>query len=179
MQIHMASFTFAIDLGMRLASYNMNLMDKSFDYMIPHYYKDGAMIIATLNRPRSRGYIKLRDNNPFSHPEINPRYFSDDHDLKAFMGGMKLCMKVANSQAFKAIGAKPWGKEGDPFCGSLEDDTEWLECFIKTWSTTVYHPVGTAAMGMVTTATLNVRGLEGIRVADASVMPVIVGGNTN
>eukprot|EP00092_Neocalanus_flemingeri_P056020 GFUD01066345.1.p1 GENE.GFUD01066345.1~~GFUD01066345.1.p1 ORF type:complete len:116 (-),score=27.35 GFUD01066345.1:206-553(-) len=78
----------------------------------------------------------------------------------------------------KAVGAQLWGS--DPFCDHLGfKSAAYWECYIKHFVTTVYHPVGTCAMGTVLDTRLMVTGLTGLRVADGSVMPRIVGGNTN
>ena len=91
---------------------------------------------------------------------------------------MKLLVNISETDAFKDAGAKAWG--ADPFCDhhSFQSDEYW-ECYIKHFSCTIYHPVGTCAMGTVLDQRLRVKGVTGLRVIDASVMPNIVGGNTN
>ena len=59
-----------------------------------------------------------------------------------------------------------WDKADDPYCGSIEEEEEYLRCYARTWSFTVYHPVGTCAMGSVTDSRLRVQGLQGLRSAD-------------
>ena len=177
-QIHMASLSHATDMGMFLFD-NFNLKKESWKYIEPHIGKESAAIIATLNRPKSRGFIKLRNNDPYSHPIIDPQYLQEEEDIAAFIDGLKFSTKIANTKAFAKIGAEKWGKDNDPYCGDIEDEEEYLRCYIKTWSFTLYHPAGTCSMGKVTDERLRVKGLEGLRVVDASVMPIIVGGNTN
>merc|ERR1719315_722265 len=177
-QIHMASLSHATDMGMFLFD-NFNLREEAWKYIKPHVGRESAAIIATLNRPKSRGSIKLRNSDPLSHPIIDPNYLQDEEDIKAFIEGLKFSTKIADTKAFSGIGAKRWGKDNDPFCGDIEDEDEYLRCYVKTWSFTLYHPAGTCSMGKVTDERLRVKGLEGLRVVDASVMPIIVGGNTN
>jgi choline dehydrogenase-like flavoprotein len=177
-QVHMASMSHATDMGMFLFD-NFNLKDEAWKYIKPHVGKESAAIIATLNRPKSKGSIKLMNNDPFSHPIIDPKYLHEEEDIEEFVTGLKFCIKIAETKAFQNIGAKQWGKHNDPYCGHIEEENEYLRCYIMTWSFTLYHPVGTCAMGTVTDERLKVKGLEGLRVVDASVMPIIVGGNTN
>jgi len=177
-QVHMASLSHATDMGMFLFD-NFNLKEKAWQYIKPHVGRESAAIIATLNRPKSRGSIKLKNGDPFLHPIIDPNYLQEEQDIEAFIDGLKFCIKIAGTKAFRKIGAKMWGKENDPFCGDIEDENEYLRCYVKTWSFTLYHPTGTCSMGKVTDERLRVKGLHNLRVVDASVMPIIVGGNTN
>ena len=174
----MASLTHATDMGLVLFD-NFNLEREAWEYIQPHVGRDGAAIIATLNRPKSRGSINLRNSDPFSHPIIDPNYLAEEEDVDALISGLKFCTKIAETKAFGNIGARKWGKKKDPYCGHLDDEDEYLRCYVMTWSFTSYHPTGTCAMGKVTDEKLKVKGLEGLRVVDASVMPIIVGGNTN
>ena len=177
-QIHMASLSHATDMGLNLFD-NFNLEEDAWKYIKPHVGVESASNIATLNRPKSRGFIRLKDNNPFSHPIIDPNYLAEEEDIEAFISGLKFCFKIAETKAFKKIGAKYWNKKNDPYCGHLDDEYQYLRCYVTTWSFTLYHPTGTCSMGKVTDEKLKVKGLQGLRVVDASVMPIIVGGNTN
>jgi len=177
-QIHMVSISHASDMGMFLFD-NFNLKDNAWDYIKPHIGRDSASIIATLNRPKSRGFIKLKSKNAWDYPIIDPNYLSEDEDIETFIKGLKFCDKIAKTEAFRKIGAKKWGKMNDPYCGHIEDEASYWRCYVKTWSFTLYHPTSTCSMGKVTDEKLRVKGLQGLRVVDASVMPVIVGGNTN
>ena len=83
--------------------------------------------------------------------------------LPSFISGLKFARRLAETEAFRSIGAKIWDKNDDPYCGSIEEEEEYLRCYVRTWSFTVYHPVGTCAMGSVTDSRLRVLGLQGLR----------------
>jgi choline dehydrogenase-like flavoprotein len=133
-----------------------------------------------LLKPRSRGMISLRSADPTAKPVIDPRYLSDPDgvDRQAMMAGLRITAKIAESPAMRdVIGeiARPLGAT------KLSDET--LEEALATCSHTLYHPVGTCRMGSddasVVDPHLKVRGVEGLRVADASVMPAIIRGHTH
>jgi choline dehydrogenase len=119
--------------------------------------------------------ITLRSADPFEPPAIEPRYLEDEADLRLLVEGVKLAREFAHAKAFGDF-------RGAPLCEKLSTDEE-IVGHIRALAETIYHPTGTCAMGTdesaVTDARLRVRGVEGLRVVDASVMPEIVGGNTN
>ena len=177
-QIHMASLTLATDLGIFLSD-NFNLQKKAWRYAKPHLGVESASILATLIRPKSRGSIMLRSNDPTEYPIIDPNYLAEDEDIETLIRGLKFCDKIAGSNAFRRVGAQKWSRDDDPYCGHYDDENAYWRCYATHFSFTVYHPTSTCSMGKVTDERLRVKGLQGIRVADASVMPIIVGGNTN
>jgi choline dehydrogenase-like flavoprotein len=176
-QLHLAAFSLATDRGLILKK-NIGMEDSIDPWISEHFGLDTVSLIPTLSRPRSRGSIKLRSTDPFPHPAIQPNYLTDPHDVDTLVAGLKLSLKMARTMAFKQAGIKLFGP--DPLCGHLSflSDT-YLECYVRTYAMTLYHPVGTAAMGSVLDARLRVLGVPGLRVADGSVMPSLVGGNTN
>ena len=108
------------------------------------------MIVPTLSRPESRGTIRLASSDPFVHPLIDPNYLADQNDVDTLVAGLKLAKKLAETDAMVAAGAKIWGHENDPYCGmEVYDSLEYWECYVRHWSFTCYHPVGTCAMGTV------------------------------
>ncbi|CAG7654424.1 unnamed protein product, partial [Allacma fusca] len=140
-----------------------------------------------LFRPKSIGEITLRDRNPFSHPLINPNYLKHPDDVQALVEGIKFSLKlVENTTTFQRLNARhppdiAFGCEEYEF----RSDAYW-ECYIRTFSFTLYHPTGTCRMGKgpedsgaVVDSKLRVLHTRGLRVADASIMPVIINGNTN
>jgi choline dehydrogenase len=135
----------------------------------------GFSVGPTLIRPRSRGRITLKSADPFAPPSIEPRYLEDEADLRLLVEGVRLARELAHT---RALG----GFRGAPVCEKLSTDEE-IVGHIRATAETIYHPAGTCRMGndalAVTDARLRVRGVEGLRVVDASVMPEIVGGNTN
>ncbi|WP_204114970.1 GMC family oxidoreductase [Shimia biformata] len=130
-------------------------------------------------RPHSRGEVFLNSADPSDAPGIDPKFLSDDRDLETLIKGAKKTREILNAPAMKKYIHKELFGVHDNMT-----DQEW-EQHIRARSDTVYHPVGTCKMGVesddmaVVTPDLKVRGLEGLRVADASIMPLLVSGNTN
>ena len=127
-------------------------------------------------RPWSRGRIDLASADPAAAPLIDPAYLSDDRDLDVMIDGAILTRRLMESAALAPYRGK------DIFTANVNTRAEWGE-YIRNRADTIYHPVGTCRMGddslAVTDAELRVHGTEGLRVVDASVMPTLVGGNTN
>ena len=126
-------------------------------------------------RPKSRGQVTLVSANPAEAPVIDPGFLSHPADLPVLMRGARVVEAMLDSAEMA-----PWkGKRLYPHDGS----DAGLEAAIRAHADTIYHPVGTARMGQddmaVTGPDLKVRGLQGLRVVDASVMPSLIGGNTN
>ena len=128
-------------------------------------------------RPHSRGEVFLQSGDPLAAPGIDPRFLSDDRDLATLMKGAKMTRQVLEAPPMKQFAHKELFGIHDNMT-----DAEW-EQNIRNRADTVYHPVGTCKMGVddmaVVDPHLKVRGLEALRVADASVMPLVVSGNTN
>ncbi len=145
------------------------------DHLRRIHLADGYSSHVCVLRPASRGSVGLMDANPVSPPRIDPGYLSDPRDLTTLMAGVRLMERVLEGAALA-----PWrGRRLYPHDGS----DRALEADIRARADTIYHPVGTCRMGRdgmaVTGPDLRVHGLQGLRVVDASVMPRIVGGNTN
>jgi choline dehydrogenase len=138
--------------------------------------RDGYTILPTLLKPRSRGHLSLRSANPADYPAIQPNFLSEEHDLKILVEGTKKALELHNSSAFSAL-------YESTVIPPLPASDDLLAAHIKRRTETVYHPVGTCKMGQDEMAVVNpqlqVFGIEGLRVADASVMPTVVSGNTN
>ena len=130
-------------------------------------------------RPESHGYVRPVSRNPFDPPEINPNYLSDPRDQQVLLRSIHLGRKLMTTAPLQ-----PWltGKTNPD--QDLQSDDELLD-WARREGITVYHMIGTARMGpdgdpgAVVDSKLRVRGLQGLRVADASVMPVMPSGNTN
>ncbi|WP_051412579.1 choline dehydrogenase [Pseudoxanthomonas sp. J35] len=140
---------------------------------------DGMTVHACFLRPRSRGRIALRDADPRSAPRIEANYLSDPggFDLRMMAECAKLSRELLAQPAFDRY-------RGAPIHPAREDlDDAGLAEFVRAKAETIYHPVGTCRMGVddhaVVDPQLRVRGVDGLRVVDASVMPTLVGGNTN
>jgi choline dehydrogenase len=152
-------------------------------YFVEHGFqqiKEHAFSLGpTLLRPYSRGRITLRSTNPLDPPLIRANYLADPRDMQRMLAGVRIARSVAATSAF----AKYRKRELLP--GPDAKDDRALRAHIAKYAETLYHPVGTCKMGMdddsaaVVDAELRVRGVEGLRVVDASVMPLVPGGNTN
>ncbi len=138
--------------------------------------EDGFAILPTLLKPLSRGYVALRSDNPTDPLIIQPNFLEKEEDRQVLIKGYYKAKEVLMGDAFKPYRIK---------LNFPEDDSSDEKVFehIKTYVETVYHPVGTCKMGndamAVVDQDLKVIGIEGLRVADASIMPTIVSGNTN
>ena len=134
-------------------------------------------LFPTLTRPRSSGSISLKSANPLDPPLIRAGYLNDESDLRVLMEGVELTRAFVNSSAFdewRGIAIDEWPKART---------AEEIRAQIRNTATTMYHPAGTCKMGKgaqaVVDSQLRVHGIEGLRVADASIMPTVVNGNTN
>jgi choline dehydrogenase len=131
----------------------------------------------TLITPESRGTISLRSNDPLDAPAICANYLSTDADLRTMIAGVRLARRLAHAKAFDAFR----GEELHPGT-AMKSDAEITD-FLRNELETLYHPVGTCKLGVdelaVVDTRLRVRGIEGLRVVDASVMPRVPAGNTN
>jgi len=141
--------------------------------------KDGFTFHVCQLRPESRGRVGLKSADPLADPAIFANYLSAEEDRRAIREGVKMMRAVAAQAAFDPYR----GAEFAPGAG-VQTDAE-IDAWVKQTAETIYHPVGTCRMGAagdpmaVVDAELKVRGLSGLRVIDASVMPTLVGGNTN
>ena len=130
----------------------------------------------TLVSVQSRGSVRLRSADPAWHPAIDAAYFEDQTDLDAMLAGARLTWDICNQGELAGLLDRPWRLPSNP------SDDDLLQ-HIRDWAQTLYHPVSTCAMGTgddaVVDPTLAVRGVEGLRVVDASVMPAVPRGNTN
>jgi choline dehydrogenase len=144
------------------------------------YDRHAVVMGPILLKPHSRGTITLRSSDPKDKPAINPRYLTDEAgaDRAALMAGLRMCADIAKSPALNGI----IGEIARPL-GATNLDDETLERALNSLSHTLYHPVGTCRMGSddasVVDSELRVRGVYGLRVADASVMPTIIRGHTH
>ncbi|MEO0342449.1 MAG: GMC family oxidoreductase N-terminal domain-containing protein [Pseudomonadota bacterium] len=136
----------------------------------------GVSVHTCVLRPYSRGEVFLVDADPFSDPGIDMGFLSDDRDLKLLLSGAKISKDLLESQTFDQFRAV---QQNSP---NLSSDQEWRR-YIRSTADTIYHPVGTCKMGIdessVVDPKLRVIGVDGLRVVDASIMPTLVGGNTN
>ncbi|WP_136067529.1 GMC family oxidoreductase [Modicisalibacter radicis] len=127
--------------------------------------------------PRSRGTVRLTSADPTAPPAIDPNYFADPHDRRVIVEGVKILREIARQAPFRDL----WDDEMEP--GTEVDSDQALWDAVRHKGGTVFHCVGTCRMGSdegaVVDPQLRVRGVEGLRVVDASVMPLVTSANTN
>jgi choline dehydrogenase-like flavoprotein len=128
-------------------------------------------------RPKSRGTVTLQTADPLAAPLIDPNFLSDPDDVVRMVKGFRIMRDVLSQPSLARYGGRELNRSA-----TARTDAE-IEGFIRSQADSIYHPVGTCRMGgddaAVVDATLRVHGIDGLRVIDASVMPRIVGGNTN
>ncbi|HXP03006.1 MAG TPA: choline dehydrogenase [Stellaceae bacterium] len=142
-------------------------------------YADGFSLRAVMLRPESRGEITLSSADPRAPAHIRQNFLSTDNDKRTIRDGLKLVRRMAQTAPLSDFVARELKPGAD-----VESD-EALDAYIRTTAATAHHPLGTCKMGpdsdqmAVVDPQLRVRGIEGLRVVDASVMPDLVGGNIN
>jgi choline dehydrogenase-like flavoprotein len=128
-------------------------------------------------RPKSRGSVWLLSPDPMQPPAIDPNFLGEEADLETMVAGFKMTKRLLDAPALKAL------QKSDEVTAGVETDDD-IRKVLRQNVDTVYHPVGTCRMGVndssaVVDPKLRVYGLEGLRVVDASIMPTLIGGNTN
>jgi len=152
------------------------LLDQHGKHRLDGY---GYTLHACALRPKSRGTIRLKSADPAAHAAISPNYLGDaeGYDLKLLIEGARISRRIFAEAPFA-----PYRGE-EIFPGPEAKTDADLETFVRRKAETIYHPVGTCRMGhdalAVVDSELRVRGIENLRVADASIMPALIGGNTN
>ncbi|MGZ6709294.1 MAG: GMC family oxidoreductase [Solirubrobacteraceae bacterium] len=160
----------AADLQYHFAPAYFN--DNGFDEYDQHAFTFGPVLVS----PKSRGTVRLRSADPTAKPLIRTNSLAEPEDVAALVAGVKLAREIAATEPM----ASAAGRELFPG-EAVRDDAE-IEADVRRRVELLYHPVGTCRMGgedAVLDPELRVRGVEGLRVVDASVFPVIPGGNTN
>jgi choline dehydrogenase-like flavoprotein len=137
-----------------------------------HGYSNHTCVL----RPKSKGTVKLASNDPLDAPLIDPNFLSDESDIKTMLKGVRMANEIMEQSPLTQYRKSSLGNEYE-----LSDDE--LIDRIREKADTIYHPVGTCKMGndklAVVDNKLNVHGIKGLRVVDASIFPNLMGGNTN
>lgn len=161
------------DLQLHLTSARLDNHGLDPSFMLGYGFSGHVCIL----RPKSRGNITLRDANPRSPALIDPHFLEHPDDMEAMVRGVKSMRQIMQQDALT-----PW--RGDEiFPGNQVQSDEQIRDFLRRKCDNIYHPVGTCKMGnddmAVVDSELKVHGIEGLRVIDASIMPTLIGGNTN
>ena len=132
----------------------------------------GVTLTVTVLTPRSRGGVTLASADPTAKPRIEHGYLSEQADVDRTLTGVRRLLEIASQPALRPYAARPYAVPAS------DSDADIL-AHVRATAQTLYHPVGTCAIGAVVDTQLRVRGIDGLRVIDASVMPAIPRGNTN
>ena len=143
-----------------------------------HPFSAFTMSVCQL-RPESRGEITLTGNDPRNYPRIHPNYLATELDCRTIVEGVKIARRIAREQPLDSKIAEEFRPTRDLDLDDYDGTLDWA----RSHSSSIYHPTGTCKMGQgpgtVVDARLRVHGIRGLRVADCSIMPEIVSGNTN
>ncbi|XP_065223927.1 glucose dehydrogenase [FAD, quinone]-like [Planococcus citri] len=184
-QIHHMSYPVKSDFltaFLKTANFHDEVVEK---YVKANEKHQLIQFLPTLLRPKSQGRVMLNSNNPLDPPKFIAGYLTEFDDIKTFIRGVRVILNLTNTETFKSccefVEIQPYND-----CKDLKRSSdEYYECLIRNFVQTVYHPVGTCKMGpksdkdAVVDPRLKVYGVQGLRVADASIMPKLVSGNTN
>ncbi|MCP5281936.1 MAG: choline dehydrogenase [Rhodoferax sp.] len=150
---------------------------KLIDHGRKTVFGHGYSVHVCLLRPKSRGTLRLDSKDPLAAPLIDPNFLADRDDMDRMIRAVRITRSIMEQPALSGLGARESARSA-----AARTDMA-LEHFIRDHADTIYHPVGSCRMGRgsldVVDAQLRVHGLQGLRVVDASIMPSVVGGNTN
>ena len=153
------------------------VIGKLLDHGRKTVFGHGYSCHVCLLRPLSRGSVQLAGKDPLDAPLIDPNFLGHRDDMERLLRGFKLMRRILAQPALAGRGGQEL-----PASAAAQDDAQ-IEHFIRDHADTIYHPVGSCRMGSgemdVVDAQLRVHGIQGLRVVDASIMPRVVGGNTN
>ncbi|XP_048001306.1 ecdysone oxidase-like [Leguminivora glycinivorella] len=140
--------------------------------------KERVLILATLKKPKSRGRVTLRSSDPKDPPMIYNNYYSDESDVERMVEAVRKLVKVKDTSYFKKNGGR-LVRPPLPECDDLVfDSDEYWACYVKSLASSLYHSTSSCARGAVVDEELKVRGVRGLRVVDASVLPTEPGAAT-
>jgi choline dehydrogenase len=139
--------------------------------------RDGFAVHACLLRPESKGEVRLASSDPFDDPAIDPNYLASEVDKRTLRDSVRIVRTIVNQRPMDlSRGAEL--RPGDKIVSDAD-----IDAWVRETAETIYHPVGTCRMGVddhaVVDESLRTRGVRNLRVVDASVMPTLIGGNTN
>ncbi|KAG7165721.1 Glucose dehydrogenase [FAD quinone]-like 9 [Homarus americanus] len=185
-QIAFLPFTVGDDYGL-ITSHVLGIKNEVYQQYFRNLVgMEGISIGLFLCRPKSRGTVTLNSADPFEAPLIDTNYFDHPDDMVAFIRGMRFALKLGSMPALKEDFEARFHDQPLPGCTHewpLSD--KYLECYARSLTGTTYHPSGTCKMGpasdpySVVDEYLKLRHVSGLRVVDASIMPLVTSGNTN
>lgn len=162
---------------------NFGIRDEVYNEMFANHGegKNSFMVFPMVLRPKSRGRIMLESINPLAKPLIIPNYFSNPYDIKISIRGIRRMIDLIDTKAFRKLNTQMLKTPLRNCMGNKFNSDAYWECYTRHLTFTIYHHCGTAKMGpstdkrAVVDPTLKVYGVTGLRVADASIMPEIIG----
>ena len=166
---------------------NWNFKPEVYEQYLKPHLSDGKQwtvgYTPVLLHPKSTGEIVLASRDPFDHPLINPNYLENKEDVTKLVEACKLASKIYQTEPMKSV-VKSLVEDMNQE-ETIENEDQFWESYVRKYSISTYHPIGTCKMGKeedpttVVTSDTRVKGVTGLRVIDASIMPNIVSGNTN
>ncbi|CAF1370533.1 unnamed protein product [Adineta ricciae] len=155
-------------------------------YLKPKFCEDQqctVIALPVLLHPKSRGEITLASDDPFVHPIIDPNYLEDKEDVRKLIEACKITDQICKTKPLNSVLELMMDDRNENTTSENQD--QFLESYIRKYSLTAYHPIGTCKMGKqedpmaVVTPDTRVKGVKSLRVVDASIMPTLVSGNAN
>jgi choline dehydrogenase-like flavoprotein len=141
-EFHIVSGSPASDGGRQIRKVH-GIGDKMWQMFQPLAYRDTWSIIPMILRPKSRGSVRLRSANPYEKPIANAGYFTDPHDIKVLVEGVKFALALTETHALKRFGSRFWDGVPMPGCEHTELWTdEYWTCMCRQYTTTIYHYSG-------------------------------------
>lgn len=165
------------DHGIHLR-HTLNMKDDLWNkYYNPLVGQTLAMVLPILLHPHSKGYLRLKSNNPFDSLIINPNYYSNEQDVKSMIKAIRIIQKLIETQPMKTLGAEMIPNKLPGCEKHVDNSDEYWECYIRHLTLTMYHPVGTCKFGdyndksTVVLKNFQVKNVENLYVVDGSIIP--------
>ncbi|XP_067124755.1 glucose dehydrogenase [FAD, quinone]-like [Centruroides vittatus] len=182
MEIFWVTRSASSDSSIRKTANAIDKLDKIFE---KYSHLDTVTCVPNPTRIKSKGVLTLQSSDPYENPLIDPMYFSHPDDLKLAVEGLKICLQMASTKPMKKLGVRPLPYVM-PGCEKYKVfSDEYLGCMLKAFPLSGHHFAGTCKMGhpndptTVVDPTLKVKGVQNLRVVDASIIPIMIGGHTN